>query len=144
MGKKRIVTQDTGQAVKATPTRAAAAISKKKLSSGIVYIQATYNNTKIVLTDEAGNVILWSSSGALGFTGTKRGTPFAASKVAEWLVDRAAALGLKEVAVVVKGVGAGRESALRTLGARGLVISSIKDATPIPFNGPRAPKPRRV
>jgi len=144
MGKKRIVTQDTGQAVKATPTRAAAAISKKKLFSGIVYIQATYNNTKIVLTDEAGNVILWSSSGALGFTGTKRGTPFAASKVAEWLVDRAAALGLKEVAVVVKGVGAGRESALRTLGARGLVISSIKDATPIPFNGPRAPKPRRV
>lgn len=144
MGKKRIVTQDASRDAKTSAAEPLAAASKKKLAAGVIYIQVTYNNTKITLTDSGGNVVLWSSSGALGFSGTKRGTPFAASKVAEWLAERAEEMGLKEVDVIVKGVGPGRESALRTLAARGVVMSSIKDATPIPFNGPRPPKPRRV
>lgn len=144
MGKKRIVTQDTSRDAKTSAAEPLVVASKKKLAVGVIYIQVTYNNTKITLADSEGNVVLWSSSGALGFSGTKRGTPFAASKVAERLAERCAAVGLKEVEVVVKGVGPGRESALRTLAARGLVMSSIKDATPIPFNGPRPRKPRRV
>ena len=118
--------------------------SKKKLSVGVVNIQATYNNTLITLADGQGNAVLASSSGSLGFKGAKKGTPFAAGKVAELLAERAQALGLKEVEVVVRGVGAGREAAIRALATRGLVINSIKDATPVPFNGPKPKKPRRV
>lgn len=145
MGKKRIVTAEA----QATPQSSAAGktlglAAKKKLTHGVIHIHSTYNNTKLTLTDPAGDVVFWSSSGLLGFSGTKRGTPFAASKVAELLADRAVALGLREVEVAVKGVGAGRESALRTLAARGLVINSVRDATPIPFNGPKPAKPRRV
>jgi small subunit ribosomal protein S11 len=141
MGKKRIITESGVENLKEGN---ASASSKKKLAAGLVHIQATYNNTRLLLTDLAGNAILGSSSGALGFKGSKKGTPFAAGKVAEWLMDRAEALGLKEADVIIRGVGPGRESAVRVLVARGLVLNSIKDATPVPHNGPKPPKPRRV
>lgn len=144
MGKKRIITE-RGTDLSAAEAKNAAAVSgKRKLVSGVVNIQATYNNTTVTLADLSGNAVMWSTSGSLGFKGAKKGTPFAASKVVELLADKAQALGLKEIDVVVKGVGAGRESALRALAAKGFVINSIKDTTPVPFNGPKPKKPRRV
>lgn len=143
MGKKRIVKKGgEGEAAggRIVSTRA----SKRKLESGIVYVEATYNNTKMGLADASGNVVTWSSSGSLGFAGAKKGTPFAAAKVGELLGDKAAEMGMKEAAVVVKGVGAGRESSIRAFASKGIQISSIRDMTPVPHNGPRPPKPRRV
>lgn len=142
MGKKRIVKK--GGEGDAAGGRGSSRTSRRKLDAGILYVEATYNNTKISVTDPAGNVVLWSSSGSLGFAGAKKGTPFAAAKVAELLGDKAAAMGLKEVAVVVSGVGAGRESSIRAFNSKGIHITSIKDTTPVPHNGPRPPKPRRV
>ncbi len=98
----------------------------------------------MTLTDSDGNAVVWLTSGSMGFKGAKKGTPFAATKVAETLIDKAKTIGLSSVDVVIKGVGAGRESALRTLAAKGIEINSISDMTPIPHNGPKAPKPRRV
>jgi small subunit ribosomal protein S11 len=98
----------------------------------------------LLLTDPSGKAYAWSSSGSLGFSGSKKGTPFAASKVGELLADRALAMGLKDADVIIKGVGAGRESAMRAFSAKGINILSIKDRTPVPFNGPKPPKPRRV
>ncbi|MCC6290920.1 30S ribosomal protein S11 [Candidatus Nomurabacteria bacterium] len=142
MGKKRITTESgSGNAVVA---KTVVSSSKKKLASGVFHIEATYNNTKILLTDLSGNAYLWSSSGSLGFRGAKKGTPFAAGRVAELLADRSQALGLKEIDVILKGVGAGREAAIRAFSGKGLVINNIKDVTPVPFNGPKPKKPRRV
>lgn len=123
--------------------------SKKKkilryVPRGRAYIQATYNNTIITLTDERGNVIAWSSAGKTGFRGPKKSTPYAASIIAKDAVEKAKNFGLKDVDVFVKGVGAGREAAIRALHANGLEILSIKDVTPIPHNGCRPPKPRRI
>ena len=118
--------------------------NKKKIASGILYVESTFNNTKITLTDNSGNVLMWSSSGSLGFKGAKKGTPFAAAKIGETLGQKAFDLGLKEIAVVVKGVGSGRESAIRGFVTKGFIINSIKDATPVPHNGPKSKKPRRV
>ena len=101
-------------------------------------------NTKIILTDPKGNVLATSSSGAIGFKGAKKGTPFAAAKVGEILGGKAAVMGMREVAVVVKGVGSGRESGIRGFISKGIVISAIKDVTPVPHNGPKPKKPRRV
>ncbi|MBI2100259.1 MAG: 30S ribosomal protein S11 [Candidatus Vogelbacteria bacterium] len=143
MGKKRITTE-TGSDTSAAVAGVSVVSGKKKLTAGTIHVQSTYNNTKLMLTDAGGNVVLWFSAGALGFKGAKKGTPFAAGKVAETLAERAQALGLKEIDIVVKGVGAGRESAIRALSARGLVINSIKDATPVPHNGPKPKKSRRV
>ena len=143
MGKKRITT-GANQSSGSTETKAPVISSKRKLAQGILAIHATYNNTKISLTDLAGNIVAWSSSGSLGFKGAKKGTPFAAGKVSELLADKAQAMGLKEVDILVKGVGSGRESAIRAFAARGFVVNSIKDATPVPFNGPKPCKPRRV
>lgn len=142
MGKKRIVKKggDEGGAGRGSSSRA----SRRKLDSGMLYVEATYNNTKVSITDEKGNVVAWSSSGSLGFAGAKKGTPFAAAKVGELLADKGAQMGLKNVSVVVSGVGAGRESAIRSFASKGISITSIKDTTPVPHNGPRAPKPRRV
>ncbi|OJI08923.1 30S ribosomal protein S11 [bacterium CG10_49_38] len=123
---------------------ASARTSKKKLDRGILNIEATYNNTKVSLTDSGGNLFVWSSSGSLGFSGSKKGTPFAAGKVGDLIADRGLAMGLKDVDVVIRGVGAGRESAMRAFAAKGINILSIKDRTPVPFNGPKPPKPRRV
>src|SRR3989344_2385826 len=117
MGKKRIITE-SGQAEIKTGT-ATSAPNKRKLVNGVLHIQATYNNTKILLTDPDGNAVLWSSSGSLGFKGAKKGTPFAAGKVAEVVAERGQALGLKETDVVMNGVGAGREAAIRAFASRG-------------------------
>ena len=118
--------------------------SKKKITSGILYVESTFNNTKVSLTDTTGNVLMWSSSGSLGFRGAKKGTPFAAAKIGETLGQKAFDLGLKEIDVVVKGVGSGRESAIRGFITKGFTINSIKDTTPVPHNGPKPKKPRRV
>lgn len=111
---------------------------------GKAYIQATYNNTIVTLTDLNGNVLGWSSSGSSGFTGPKKSTPYAASVVVRNAVEKVADVGLKEVNVFVSGVGQGRESAIRAFNANGVNVLSIKDVTPIPHNGCRPPRPRRV
>jgi small subunit ribosomal protein S11 len=144
MGKKRIVKQEGQRPNKSLKDRALSRVPKKKLVSGVLHVQATYNNTKVVLTDKDGNAIMSSSSGSLGFKGAKKGTPFAAAKIGEVLAEKAQMIGLKEVDIVVKGVGSGRESAIRSFIARGIDILSIKDRTPVPHNGPRAKKARRV
>lgn len=118
--------------------------SKKRFDAGILYVQSTYNNTKVLLTDPKGNALASSSCGALGFKGAKKGTPFAAAKAGEVLSQKAAVFGIKEVAVIVKGTGSGRESAIRSFVSKGIAISSIKDETPVPHNGPRKPRARRV
>jgi small subunit ribosomal protein S11 len=118
--------------------------ARRRVEAGTLYVQATFNNTKVLLTDTRGNAVMQSSSGALGFTGAKKGTPFAAAKVGEILAEKAEALGLKAIDVIVKGIGAGRESAIRSFTSRGVQIKSIKDMTPVPFNGPTKRKPRRV
>ena len=124
--------------------RALSRAVKKRIERGVLHVEATFNNTKAVLTDEKGNAVVSSSAGALGFAGSRKSTPYAAAKVGELLGDKALAIGLKEAAVIIRGVGAGRESVLRAFSGKGISIRSIKDATPIPHNGPRAPKPRRV
>lgn len=143
MGKKRIVKKG-GEGDAAGSRSASSRSSKRKLDSGVLNVEATYNNTKVSLADSMGNVVTWSSSGSLGFSGAKKGTPFAAAKVGELIGERAAGMGVREVSVVVSGVGAGRESSIRAFATKGIQINSIKDATPVPHNGPRAPKPRRV
>jgi small subunit ribosomal protein S11 len=141
MGKKRIV-KTTGGANEGVSKTGAS--SKKRLESGILFVESTYNNTKLSLADTKGNIYAWSSSGSLGFKGAKKGTPFAAAKIGEVLAEKAQAFGVKEVAVVVKGVGSGRESSIRSFITKGFTITSIKDVTPVPHNGPKPPKPRRV
>ena len=116
----------------------------QKIKDGKIYINSSYNNTLITLTDPKGNVLAWTSAGNIGFKGTKKATPFAASKVASRICDSAQKLGVQKVDIFVKGIGSGRESAIRSIAARGLDISSIKDITPIPHNGCRPPKARRV
>jgi len=122
--------------------------SKKKVAknipSAIAHIQASFNNTIITISDKAGNSICWASSGSSGFAGSKKSTPFAAQVAAEVAAKKAMEHGVKEVEVYVKGPGSGRESAIRALQAAGLTISLIKDVTPIPHNGCRPPKRRRV
>ncbi len=117
---------------------------KKSVYEGNVYIQATFNNTIITITDLNGNAISWASSGGLGFRGAKKSTPFAAQTVTETAVQKALNVGLREVHVYVKGPGVGRESAIRQLGALGLKVRSINDVTPIPHNGCRPRKVRRI
>ena len=125
-------------------SRALGKVSKKKFEKGNAYIQATYNNTMITLADEKGNTAIWSSAGALGFKGARKGTPYAASKVAELIAEKARMAGVSHIDIFVKGVGAGRESAIRTLVGSGIGIDAIRDTTPIPHNGPKPPKERRV
>jgi small subunit ribosomal protein S11 len=117
---------------------------KKNILNGVVHIQSTFNNTIITITDISGNVISWSSAGARGFKGSRKSTPFAAQVAAGDAAAKAMEHGLKNVSVFVKGPGAGRESALRALAAAGLKINLIRDVTPIPHNGCRQPKRRRV
>lgn len=117
---------------------------KKNIQKGVAHIQATFNNTIVTITDEMGNAVAWSSSGCKGFKGSRKSTPFAAQLAAEDAARKAMEHGLRTVGVFVKGPGAGRESALRSLQAAGLKITLIKDVTPIPHNGCRPPKRRRV
>lgn len=144
MGKKRIIRKSGGVVDQSLKSRSLARIAKQGITQGTLHIHATYNNTKVLLTDRSGNAVVWSSSGALGFSGAKKGTPFAAAKVGELVGEKAGMIGVKEVDVVIRGVGAGRESALRAFAGKGIEVSKIADDTPVPHNGPRAPKPRRV
>lgn len=144
MGKKRIVKKNSSGVDSALKARSLAKGMKKKTLEGLLYVESTYNNTRLSLTDREGNVLAWSSSGALGFKGAKKGTPFAASKIGELVGEKAQQAGLKEVIVVVKGVGSGRESAIRGFSTFGVEIVSIIDKTPVPHNGPKARKPRHV
>ncbi len=118
--------------------------TKKKIKEARIYITSTYNNTIMTLTDLQGNTLAWASAGSLGFKGTKKGTPYAASKVAEFIAEFSKHANIEKFEVYVKGVGPGRDSALRVLAAKGLDIYLIKDVTPIPHNGPTPPKERRV
>lgn len=117
---------------------------KVHVTSGIAHIQATFNNTVVTITDKQGNVLCWSSTGVVGFSGSKKATPFAAQVTAEDAAKKALNLGVKEVEVHVNGPGSGRESAIRSLQAAGLTITLIRDVTPVPHNGCRPPKRRRV
>ena len=144
MGKKRIIRKSGGTVDQGLKSRSLARTAKRTLASGTLFIQATYNNTMVTLADKEGNTVAWSSSGALGFSGAKKGTPFAAAKVGELLGEKAAMMGVKEVDVVIRGVGSGRESALRGFAGKGIEVSRIADETPVPHNGPRPPKPRRI
>ena len=116
----------------------------KKLERGRIYINASYNNTVITVTDEKGGVLAWASAGSLGFSGPKKATPFASSKVIAALAEKLKATGPTTVEVIVKGVGGGRDSAVRSLINQGFNITALRDATPIPHNGPRPRKVRRV
>ena len=144
MGKKRIVKKNSSGVDSALKARSLAKVVKKKIVEGVLYVESTYNNTRLSLSDKSGNILAWSSSGALGFKGAKKGTPFAASKIGELIGEKAQQAGIKEVAVTVKGVGSGRESAIRAFSAFGVEITSIIDKTPVPHNGPKPRKPRHV
>ncbi len=117
---------------------------RRTVYRGQVFIQATFNNTIVTITDEVGNGVSWASAGSLGFRGAKKSTPYAAQTTAQTAAQKAMDMGLQEVDVFVKGPGVGRESAIRSLGALGLTVRSIKDVTPIPHNGCRPRKSRRV
>ena len=116
---------------------------KKNVPNGVVHIEATYNNTIVTVTDTEGNALCWASSGTQGIKGSKKSTPYAAGKSAEIAGNKAAEMGMKKVEVIVKGLGAGREMAIRSLQATGLEVTKITDETPIPHNGCRPPKKRR-
>jgi small subunit ribosomal protein S11 len=117
---------------------------RKIIQAGAAYIQASFNNTIITITDQNGNVVAWSSSGAQGFKGSRKGTPYAAQIASETAAKKAIDLGMRQIDVYVKGPGSGRESAIRALQSAGLEINLIKDVTPVPHNGSRPPKRRRV
>lgn len=144
MGKKRIVKKGGNELDAGRKSRALARTPKKKITSGVLCVQSTYNNTKLLLTDTKGDALVWSSSGALGFKGAKKGTPFAAAKVGELVGEKAQLMGMKDVRVVVKGVGSGRESSIRAFTNKGVDLTEIVDETPVPHNGPRPRKARRV
>jgi len=117
---------------------------KRHVVQGVAYVQATFNNTIITVTDPDGGTVAWASAGSIGFKGSRKGTPFAAQQAASTVARAVRDLGMRSVEVRVKGPGAGRESAIRAIGAAGLQITAIKDVTPIPHNGCRPPKRRRV
>jgi small subunit ribosomal protein S11 len=143
MGKKRIIKKSGGNDGGGA-SRALARIPKKKVAQGTLNILATFNNTIVTLCDPKGNSLISASSGTLGFKGSRKSTPFAAAKVGEVIGEKAEQMGMKEATVVIRGVGAGRESALRGFTSRGITITSIADETPVPHNGPRPPKERRI
>jgi len=150
MGKKRVIKEEKEKLIKESDKielqlkKDLKLSLKKTLKEGRLYIFSSYNNTILTLTDEKGNVIYWTSAGKIGFEGTKKGTPYAASKAAEIMARAIEKLEIPQIQVYVKGVGAGRDAALRTLAAREINMVSIKDVTPIPHDGPRPPKVRRV
>lgn len=150
MGKKRIIQKTQEELLKEREKVEAKALREikietpQKIKEGRVYISSSYNNTIITLTDSEGSTLYWVSSGSIGFKGAKKATPFAASRVAEAISTAIKKLGIEKISIFVKGIGSGRESAIRSLAARGLDVVSIKDITPIPHNGCRPPKVRRV
>lgn len=149
MGKKRVIKQSEAEILKEREmvegeVKKESGAESRRVTEGRIYISASYNNTMLTLTDSRGNLLAWTSAGKIGFKGSKKSTPFAASKVGEALVLAARKIGIEKVAIFIKGVGSGRDAALRSLAVRGLDIISIKDITPIPHNGCRPPKVRRV
>lgn len=149
MGKKRIIQKGEEGSAESKKTEGEAThkvspVSSKKISEGRVYVYSSYNNTLMSLCDLQGNVVAQVSAGSIGFKGTKKSTPFAASRVADAIALIAKNKGVGRVDVFIKGVGSGRDSALRALASKDFEISKIKDITPIPHNGPRPPKVRRV
>ncbi|MFN7088628.1 MAG: 30S ribosomal protein S11 [Candidatus Paceibacteria bacterium] len=150
MGKKKVVTQTEeevikeGEAVETALKKAVGVPAGKKVTKGRVYINVTYNNTMITVTDTSGNVVAWASAGGLGFKGPKKATPFAAVRVAEAVIEKMKKIGMTEIEIYVRGIGGGRESAIRAFVSKDMDIKLIKDVTPIPHNGPRPPKVRRV
>ncbi|HOM68220.1 MAG TPA: 30S ribosomal protein S11 [Candidatus Paceibacterota bacterium] len=150
MGKKTVKTETAEEALKEKEVieesikKSSQTSVSKKFSSTRIYIDSTYNNTYLTVTDEKGNVLAWSSAGSLGFKGPKKSTPFAATSVVETLLSKLKKVDLGRVAIYVKGIGGGRAAAIRALINNNLDIYLIKDITPIPFNGPRPKKPRRV
>jgi small subunit ribosomal protein S11 len=143
MGKKRIIKKGGGSDVSSS-SRALSRIPKKKIAVGTLNVLATFNNTILTLCDNKGNTLISASSGTLGFKGSRKSTPFAAAKVGEIIGEKAQQFGMKDANVVIKGVGAGRESALRGFSSKGIAITKITDQTPVPHNGPRPPKERRI
>ena len=144
MGKTKIIKPKTDEAKVEAPAKSSGKSQKRKVESGRVYISASYNNTIISITDSRGAVIAWATAGSLGFSGPKKATPFAASKVVAALAEKVEKTGPVNVEVYVSGVGGGRDSAVRSLLNHNFNIVSIKDVTPIPNNGPKSPKVRRV
>jgi len=144
MGKKRIIKKASSGMSRELKERALSRVPKKKLSEGILHVQATYNNTRVSLSDNSGNLIVWASAGAMGFKGARKATPYAASKVSEIIAEKAKIMGLQKVGILVKGIGSGRESAIRSFASKGFNVLYIKDVTPLPHNGTKPPKPRRV
>ena len=154
MGKKKVIqVEKTAQqaikendAVESAVVKASDAVASKvkKIEKGKVFVKASYNNTIVTVADEKGGVLAWASAGALGFSGPKKATPFAASKVIAALTEKLKKSGPVDVAVYVNGVGGGRDSAIRSLINQGFNVTSITDVTPVPHNGPRPPKVRRV
>jgi small subunit ribosomal protein S11 len=150
MGKKKVTTQSGDAAVKetagaGTAVKAVSSARKaRRVQEGKVYVNASYNNTVVTVTDATGNVLAWASAGSLGFSGPKKATPFASSRVIAAIAEKLQNNGPQDISVIVKGIGSGRDSAIRSLINHGFNILSIKDATPVPHNGPRPPKVRRV
>ena len=150
MGKKRIIEKsqkelvEEGDKIEAAVKKETKSKSSKRIKEARVCIASSYNNTIITLTDMNGNVLSWASAGNIGFKGTKKATAFAASKVAEAIILRIKKIGIEKLEVLVKGIGSGRDSAVRSLANKGLEIISIEDVTPIPHNGCKPPKARRV
>lgn len=151
MGKKKVIKQNQEEVLKEKEkleekiSKTSSKVSSaKQVQKGNVYIKSSYNNTIITVTDEAGNVLSWASAGSLGFSGPKKATPFAASKIISALAEKLKKTGLTNIEIFVTGVGSGRDSAIRSLANQGFNILSIRDVTPIPHNGPRPKKVRRV
>ena len=144
MGKMR-VKQAEGEKAAAAPKKASQVKRfKKRITAGNFYIQSTFNNTIVTLTDDKGNLVFWASAGKVGFKGAKQGTPYAASVVANAVAEAAKNVGLVSASIFIKGLGQGRDQALRTIVSAGFEINEIKDTTPVPHNGPRVKKARRV
>lgn len=143
MGKKRIITK-SGQETKDASTASTAKASKRHVLKGIVSIASSYNNTIVSVADNNGEVLVWSSAGSMGFKGARKSTPYAATLVAKDAIEKAKKFGFQEAYISVKGIGPGREAAVRGVAGTGINIIGITDNTPIPHNGVRAPKPRRV
>lgn len=147
MGKKKIA-QTLPTQIKDDATNAAsptgAGKSKRKIQAGRIYIKSSYNNTIVTATDDKGGVLTWASAGSLGFAGPKKATPFASSKIVAVIAERLKNIGPTDVDVIVRGVGSGRDGAIRSLINQGFNVMSLKDVTPIPHNGPRPKKVRRV
>lgn len=147
MGKKKIITK-IGETVEGAEGQTPASVSKKSLKkqviNGVAYITVSYNNTMIAIADSRGEILAWSSAGSLGFKGTKKSTPYAANLVAKNVIEKSRKYNLVNLKIVVKGIGPGRESAVRGLAGGGLNITALMDKTPIAHNGVKPPKPRRV